>query len=153
VRPARRSNRRAILNWAAGTTLLWAMYSTIWLPYLDSRRSYRVVAETAALHLPRDQCIASRNLGEPQRALFYYFAGIRTEREEAHPDHACRTLIVQYGANDRDVAIDQGWVPVGQGQRRGDNTERYVIYERNGAAAPAAQSIEIPPRERETTGT
>ncbi len=46
VRPARRSNRRALLNWAAGMTLLWALYSTIWLPYLDSRRSYRVVAES-----------------------------------------------------------------------------------------------------------
>jgi hypothetical protein len=35
VRPARRSNRRALLNWAAGMTLLWALFSTIWLPYVD----------------------------------------------------------------------------------------------------------------------
>ena len=71
VRPARRSNRRAVLNWAAGMTLLWALYSTIWLPYLDSRRSYRTVARVAARRTCRAQgCVASRNLGEPQRALF-----------------------------------------------------------------------------------
>ena len=148
VRPARRSNRRAILNWAAGTTLLWAMYSTIWLPYLDSRRSYRVVAETAAVHLPKDGCIASRNLGEPQRALFYYFAGIRTEREESRPGHVCQTLIVQYGGHDRDTAVSQGWIPVWTGQRRGDDTERYVIYRRSSAGAPAAETTDTTARER-----
>jgi len=32
VRPARRSNRRAVLNWATGMTLVWGLYMTIWLP-------------------------------------------------------------------------------------------------------------------------
>ena len=54
VRPARRSNRRAILNWAAGVTLLWGLVTTIWLPYLDSRRSYRWTVEALARELPRD---------------------------------------------------------------------------------------------------
>ncbi len=52
VRPARRSNRRAMLNWATGMTLVWGLYMTIWLPYLDSRRSYRPVAESLAQQLP-----------------------------------------------------------------------------------------------------
>lgn len=130
VRPARRSNRRALLNWAAGSTLLWAMYMTIWLPYLDSRRSYRHVAEEAAMHLPRSGCIESRNLGEPQRALFYYFSGIRTEREESSPDAKCPTVLVQYGRGEREIALPAGWTKLWQGQRRGDDTERFVIYSR-----------------------
>ena len=134
VRPARRSNRRAILNWAAGTTLLWALYMTIWLPYLDSRRSYRIVAEAAALHLPANECVASRNLGEPQRALFYYFAGIVTEREELDPDTPCPALLVQYGRDDPDPVTLEGWTQAWEGRRRGDATERYVIYTR--APAP-----------------
>ena len=69
VRPARRSNRRAVPNWAAGVTLLWGLYSTIWLPYLDSRRSYRTMIESLALQLLAPGCVASRSLGEPQRAL------------------------------------------------------------------------------------
>lgn len=137
VRPARRSNRRAILNWAAGVTLIWALYMTIWLPYLDSRRTYRHVAEAMGAQLPIDACVASRNLGEPQRALLYYFAGIRTEREEVRPDHDCRVLVVQYGRRDID-APPQGWTQLWEGRRRGDDTERFVVYVRNRTAKGAS---------------
>ena len=131
VRPARRSNRRAVLNWAAGMTLLWALYSTIWLPYLDSRRSYRTVAQAMAPHLPAQGCVASRNLGEPQRALFRYFAGLVTVREETTPKHDCPVVLVQYGRVDRTPAAPEGMNVAWEGQRRGDDTERFVLYARN----------------------
>jgi 4-amino-4-deoxy-L-arabinose transferase-like glycosyltransferase len=131
VRPARRSNRRAVLNWAAGMTLLWALYSTIWLPYLDSRRSYRTMAQAMASHLPAQGCVASRNLGEPQRALFRYFAGLVTVREETTPTHGCATVLVQYGRVESAPAAPEGWRIAWEGQRRGDDTERFVLYTRN----------------------
>ena len=129
VRPARRSNRRALLNWAAGVTLAWCLYSTIWLPYLDSRRSYRAMIDDLALHLPAHACIASRNLGDPQRALLYYFAGLRTVREETHAnaDTQCPALLVQYGSIGA-VPKLTGYRVEWQGARRGDATERYVLY-------------------------
>jgi 4-amino-4-deoxy-L-arabinose transferase-like glycosyltransferase len=130
VRPARRSNRRAVLNWAAGMTLLWALYSTIWLPYLDSRRSYRTMAQAMAPHLPAQGCVASRNLGEPQRALFRYFAGLVTVREETTPMQDCATLLVQYGRVERTPAAPDGWSVKWEGHRRGDDTERFVLYTR-----------------------
>ena len=128
VRPARRSNRRAILNWAAGVTLIWGLVTTIWLPYLDSRRSYRWTVENVAMRLPLKGCVASRNLGEPQRALFAYFAGIHTVREEAHPVHACEALLVQYGKLPTDPEPPPGWTSAWSGGRRGDDTERFVLY-------------------------
>jgi 4-amino-4-deoxy-L-arabinose transferase-like glycosyltransferase len=131
VRPARRSNRRAILNWAAGVTLIWGLITTIWLPYLDSRRSYRWTVENVAMRLPPSGCLASRNLGEPQRALFYYFAGIETVREEAHPVHACDALLVQYGRLPTEPEPPSGWAVTWSGGRRGDDTERFVLYVRN----------------------
>ena len=130
VRPARRSNRRAVLNWAAGMTLLWALYSTIWLPYLDSRRSYRTVALSMASHLPAQGCVASRNLGEAQRALFRYFAGLVTVREETAPTQNCAAVLVQFGRIDFAPAAPEGWRIAWQGQRRGDDTERFVLYAR-----------------------
>jgi 4-amino-4-deoxy-L-arabinose transferase-like glycosyltransferase len=130
VRPARRSNRRAVLNWAAGTTLLWALLTTIWLPYIDSRRSYRDVAESLRAALPREGCVASRNLGDAQRALFYYFANLVTVREEKTPIHHCATMLVQYGRHDADVGTPADWQSVWEGHRRGDDTERYVLYVR-----------------------
>jgi 4-amino-4-deoxy-L-arabinose transferase-like glycosyltransferase len=129
VRPARRSNRRALLNWAAGVTLAWCLYSTIWLPYLDSRRSYRAMIDDLALHLPAHDCIASRNLGDPQRALLYFFAGLTTLREETHAnaDAQCPALLVQYGSIGASPVLS-GYRIEWQGARRGDATERYVLY-------------------------
>ena len=131
VRPARRSNRRAILNWAAGVTLIWGLASTIWLPYLDSRRSYRWTVENVAMRVPRDGCLASRNLGEPQRALFHYFSGIDTvrDRSAARPPRAA-ALLVQYGRLAAAPEPPQGWTPIWSGARRGDDTERFVLYKR-----------------------
>jgi 4-amino-4-deoxy-L-arabinose transferase-like glycosyltransferase len=130
VRPARRSNRRAVLNWAAGVTLIWGLATTIWLPYLDSRRSYRWTVENVAMRVPRDACLASRNLGEPQRAVFRYFAGIDTVREEVRADHDCRLLVVQYGRLPGEPEPPAGWTAIWSGARRGDDTERFVLYRR-----------------------
>lgn len=131
VRPARRSNRRAILNWAVGVTLIWGLATTIWLPYIDSRRSYRWAVEELAMHLPPLGCVASRNLGEPQRALFNYLAGIRTVREEVSPRHGCAALLVQYGRLDSTPPALTGWAVKWSGGRRGDDTERFVLYVKN----------------------
>jgi 4-amino-4-deoxy-L-arabinose transferase-like glycosyltransferase len=129
VRPARRSNRRAVLNWAAGMTLLWGLYSTIWLPYLDSRRSYRSMIEAAAPHLGSQGCVGSRYLGEPQRALFHYFASVTTVRAETNARaEDCPTLLVQYGRQEGAPPALPGWRVEWEGRRRGDDTERYVIY-------------------------
>ena len=130
VRPARRSNRRTLLNWAAGVTLVWCLYSTIWLPYLDSRRSYRHVVESSAVYLPERGCVASRNLGESQRVVWQYFAGLVTVREELNPDHGCRDLLVQYGRQEGSPTPLPGWFVTWDGRRRGDDTERYVLYRR-----------------------
>jgi 4-amino-4-deoxy-L-arabinose transferase-like glycosyltransferase len=141
VRPARRSNRRAILNWAAGTTLLWAMYMTIWLPYLDSRRSYRSVAEDAAQYVKRGECVESVNVGEPQRALFYYFGNIRTRVIDSEASAACPALLVQFGRQDALTPQPEpdGYTLVWQGGRRGDDTERFVLYARNARAAATSE--------------
>jgi len=131
VRPARRSNRRTLLNWAAGITLVWCLYSTIWLPYLDSRRSYRHVVESSALDLPDQGCVASRNLGESQRVFWFYFDGLVTVREEVDPDNDCPALLVQYGRQEGAPPAIPGWFVAWDGHRRGDDTERYVLYRRD----------------------
>ena len=128
VRPARRSNRRAVLNWAVGMTLLWGLYSTIWSPYLDSRRSYRAVAESLRPALPREGCVASRGLGDAQRVLFKYFAELVTVRAETAPTDKCNALLVQQSRNDPERVIPDGWQPVWSGRRYGDDTERYTLY-------------------------
>jgi len=130
VRPARRSNRRAMLNWAAGMSLVWGMYMTIWLPYLDSRRSYRSVAESLANHLPAETCLASHNLGEPQRALLEYFLNVITVRDDSQASNRCKALLLQAARDESDTPPDSAWEKVWEGRRRGDDTERFVLFRR-----------------------
>jgi 4-amino-4-deoxy-L-arabinose transferase-like glycosyltransferase len=130
VRPARRSNRRAMLNWAAGMTLVWGMYMTIWLPYLDSRRSYRSVTESLANHLPADTCLASHNLGEPQRAVLEYFLNVITVRDDSQASNRCDALLLQTARDESDTPPDSAWEKVWEGRRRGDDTERFLLFRR-----------------------
>jgi 4-amino-4-deoxy-L-arabinose transferase-like glycosyltransferase len=137
VRPARRSNRRAVLNWAAGMTLAWGLFATIWLPYVDSRRSYRPVMESLAAHMPAHICVAGRNLGEPQRALLEYFAHIVTVRDDLPEADRCDALLSQVGGNESAEPPDPSWEKVWEGHRRGDDTERFVLFRRP-SVRPAA---------------
>src|SRR6185437_10505769 len=69
-----RSTRRALVNWAAGITMVWMLVMTLGLPLVDQARSYRGVAARLAAELsPAPTCIARRNLGDAQRALLDYF--------------------------------------------------------------------------------
>jgi 4-amino-4-deoxy-L-arabinose transferase-like glycosyltransferase len=130
VRPARRSNRRVILNWAAGMTLIWGLSATIWLPYIDSRRTYEAVGEAIGLYRPENGCVARRDVGPAQRALFYYFAGVVTVPEESPRADACPALLVQYGRLPDGAPELDGYSIAWQGSRRGDDTERFVLYRR-----------------------
>jgi hypothetical protein len=77
-------------------------------------------------------CISSYNLGEPQRAMFQYFAGIVTHRE---PDPAaadattCNLLLVQ-GSRSSIYVPNDSWEPIWFGARPGDDKELYRLYRR-----------------------
>ena len=133
--PPRRSNRRAVLNWAAGMVLAWGLFATIWLPYVDSRRSYRSVAESLATQLPEGGCVAGHNVGEPQRALLEYFAGVITVRDDAPEASRCTALLVQVGREEPSEPPDSAWIKVWEGRRRGDDTERFILFLRPPAAS------------------
>ena len=128
VRPARRSNRRAVLNWATGMTLVWGLLATIWLPYLDTRRTYQAVGETIGVYRPEGSCMLRRNVGEAQRALFYYFGGVLTTPETAPDAAQCTALLVQYGRLTGGTPQIDGYAVRWEGARRGDDSERFVIY-------------------------
>lgn len=128
VRPARRSNRRAVLNWAAGMTLIWGLSSTIWLPYVDARRTYQAIGRSLGHLQPAAGCIARRDVGTAQRALFYHFAGIVTVPESAPGAARCPMLLVQYGRLSDGTPPLPGYAIAWEGSRRGDRSERHVLY-------------------------
>ena len=130
VRPARRSNRRTVLNWAAGMTLIWGLSSTIWLPYVDARRTYQAIGQSLGHQRVDSGCIARRDVGLAQRALFYHFAGVVTVPEAAPGAARCPMLLVQYGRLPDGTPPLPGYAIAWEGSRRGDRTERHVLYRR-----------------------
>ncbi|MBY0437012.1 MAG: hypothetical protein K2W80_02385, partial [Burkholderiales bacterium] len=127
-----RSNRRAIINWASGLTLFWVLTNLFFLSFIDHGKSYRGMIDEMKPHVPAAYgCMASQNLGESQRALLHYFAGVKTRRIERVPPalHECELLLWQGWARDREPFGDP-WVKVWEGARPGDRKELYRLYRR-----------------------
>ncbi|MHB9119021.1 MAG: ArnT family glycosyltransferase [Burkholderiales bacterium] len=125
-----RSNRRAVINWAAGLTLMWGLLTTLWLPWIDTGKSYRAMMQEIKQALPVSyNCLSSEHLGEPQRALLLYFAGINSRRLETGRGEECDVRLIQGGV-DNPPSLGEGWKPLWDGARPGDNNERYWLLQR-----------------------
>ncbi len=124
-------NPRAVVNWAAGITMVWVIVMTLGLPWLDAGKSYRSMVASLQQALPaKYACLASANLGEPQRALLEYYAGILTRRTEVTGRIECDVLLKQGGAADTNTLPGPEWREIWEGNRPGDKTERYRLFQR-----------------------
>lgn len=131
----RRTNRRAMVNWAAGVTLVWVLVNLLWLPAIDHVRSYRTTANGLKAALPAQyDCVAQGGLGDAQRASFYYEASLKfAPLSEAAQ---CDFLLVQ-GVTDKtkdpaqlpEYAAFKLGAPVWEGARPGDKSERFRLYQ------------------------
>jgi 4-amino-4-deoxy-L-arabinose transferase-like glycosyltransferase len=121
----------AVTQWTVATTLCWCLIATLWAPYLNAGKSYRTMIESLARELPDAGCVASAHLGEGQRGLLDYFAGVETVRLEVQPQAACSALLVQGWRDDGAPAPAPGWTPVWEGARPGDERELYRLYRRD----------------------
>ncbi|MDN8699386.1 hypothetical protein Q0L83_14520, partial [Staphylococcus aureus] len=78
-----------------GVSLSWMLMSNLLLPWVDYAKSYRSVFYSMETALPHNfDCMASKDLGESERAMLRYFAGITTYRQENQPDVQCDLLLV-----------------------------------------------------------
>jgi len=115
---------RLPVRWLAGVTLVWGLVMTLWLPALDYEKSYRGVVADMQRHRPAGDCVAARNLTEPQRAVFHYFAGITAPGKTD-----CRLLLVHTPSAETPTPGD-GWKLAWQGTRPGDNKEFFWLFSR-----------------------
>jgi 4-amino-4-deoxy-L-arabinose transferase-like glycosyltransferase len=123
-----RSMRRAVVNWAAGMTLIWVLAMTLWLPWLDTGKSYRGMTAALQATLPRNYlCIAGENLGEGQRAMLHYFGGIITRIDA---QHRCELRLIQGDKISKPLLDETLWEKIWEGSREGDKNEHYRLYRR-----------------------
>ncbi len=122
--------RRAVINWSAGVTLLWGIASTICLPWIDAGKSYQSMIASLQKTMPSNyRCVASENLGEPQRALLDYYANIVTHRADSTGRSDCDVLLIQ-GSADNPSPPPLGWKQLWEGARPGDNSEHFQLFQR-----------------------
>ena len=113
------------VRWLAAAMLVWGLAMTLWLPWLDYAKSYRgAVDAMQSVRNQRTGCVATRNLTEPQRAMFDYHAGIRAP---SGPD--CPWLLIHTGSA-RSPAPGDGWQLAWQGTRPGDTKEFFWLFSR-----------------------
>lgn len=123
-----RSMRRAVVNWAAGVSLIWILAMTLWLPWLDNGKSYRHMVGSLQQALPAHYaCIGRTHLGDGQRAMLHYFGNIITQ-----PDRKlrCDLQLVQDDKLSKPLLNDARWKIIWEGSRTGDKGEHYRLYRR-----------------------
>jgi len=127
----KRSPERPLLTWSAGITAMWALLATLFVGWADVSKSYRAMIASMQLALPKHyDCIASRNLTEPQRAMLHYFAGIITYREEIPGRRRDCQLMLTQGVPQYEVIPRGAWRKLWEGSRPRDKNERYRLYHR-----------------------
>jgi 4-amino-4-deoxy-L-arabinose transferase-like glycosyltransferase len=132
---------RGIVHWTGGVTLCLSLVGTLWLPYIDAGKSYREMMGSLLAAVHGSDCVASRALGEPQRALLDYYGRLKTVREERVPGVFCNALLVQGWRASGAPARGSDWTPVWEGARAGDDKELYRLYVRRQPRREAPQSF------------
>ncbi|MFZ6688070.1 ArnT family glycosyltransferase [Undibacterium sp. SXout11W] len=121
---------RGLVSWVTGLGLSWMLMSQLLMPWVDHAKSYRSVFSSMQTALPGNfDCMASKDLGESERAMLRYFAGITTYRQENIPDTSCDFLLINgFQKQQPEHMHDKNWELVWEGARPGDNNERLWLF-------------------------
>jgi 4-amino-4-deoxy-L-arabinose transferase-like glycosyltransferase len=118
---------RSVVLSSAGTTLMWVLLMTLWLPLVNYGRTYRDVATQIATRLPADYtCITPIQLGDAQLASFAYFGNMRFEFDDGDCDVILRQDTSDYSTPT--APARSSWRLAWEGRRPADRDERFRLY-------------------------
>ena len=125
------TNRSAATNWAIGMTAVWTLLMTLWLPMIDSARSYRTVFTSLKHALPaKFACITSNGIGDAQRDLLHYFANVKTQEIETNGSLNCDMYLIQDEKNRAKVEPGPDWKLIWSGKRISERRESFRLFQR-----------------------
>ena len=116
---------------------MWGLGNSLLLPWVDFGKRYSDVVLELKQHLPaKYTCIGSAGLGEPQRGLLYYYAGISTTRAERaeYNAYGCDLFLLQTDPRHSDARPGADWVKLWQGSRPGDKAEAFILFRQKAPA-------------------
>lgn len=130
----RRLREHVLAGWALAIILFLGLSMTLLLDSIDDQKSYRAVMNSLKTAMPAASCITNEGLGEPQRALLEYYAGVRTLRQ-GHPQATqCELLLIQENISEPKQIDPATWRMIWEGGRRGGDTQRLRLFQRVVAA-------------------
>jgi len=117
---------RCLVISASGTTLMWVLMMTLWLPTINYAKTYRPVAQRFAKALPTQfRCIDSTFLGDSQLASFVYFTRLPLQ------DNPECDLILTHSAEEAKASAilnQQRLTLLWEDRRDSDKDERLRLY-------------------------
>jgi 4-amino-4-deoxy-L-arabinose transferase-like glycosyltransferase len=127
---SKHSNRSAATNWAIGMTFVWTLLMTLWLPMIDSSRSYGDVFTSLKKSLPTQYtCINSENVGSAQRDLLYYYANIITYPIQSGQHLDCDLFLIQDERTPKKINLGNNWEQVWEGKRISERKESFRLFQ------------------------
>ncbi len=120
---------RGLTSFAAGLTLSWLLFATLWLPWMNEAKSYRPVFTAMQPHLPvHYHQIASISLDESASAMLLYYCDIKTARRTTGPLPDDDVLIIQGRPASPLHTLPAGWQLSWDGCRHGDTHEHFWLF-------------------------
>jgi 4-amino-4-deoxy-L-arabinose transferase-like glycosyltransferase len=125
------SNRSSATNWAIGMTTVWTLLMTLWLPLIDSSRSYQGVFTSLKVALPaKYACATGNNIGDSQKDLLHYFAGLKTQNLEFGSLRDCDLYVVQDEKGRERAEPGADWKLIWSGKRASERRESFRLFQR-----------------------
>lgn len=120
--------RQAVTNWAAGTTLVWALLMTLFLSGLDKAKSHRPMVELMQAAAPADllsgqACLSVAAHEKTARLAWSEYSGI-----PLHVNNNTCSYRLTYGHTD--AAPPQGWQKIWEGNRPRSKGMVYILLKR-----------------------
>ncbi|MDO4641852.1 MAG: glycosyltransferase family 39 protein [Neisseria sp.] len=121
--------RQAVTNWAAGTTLVWALMMTLFLSWLDKAKSYRPVVEHMEAAAPADLLNGQACIGIAAHEKAARLAWGEYSRLSLHVnDEGCAYRLVLTRKNEPQP---QGWQKIWQGNRPRSKDMVFVLMRKD----------------------
>ncbi|MES1989066.1 MAG: glycosyl transferase, partial [Pseudomonadota bacterium] len=118
---AKQTNKSTVTNWAVGMTFGWGLLMTLWLPLIDSAKSYQTVFLSMNKVLPKTyNCVNSLDVGQQQGLLLNYYTNIQLQPFETTQQLTCDFYLLQDIKGVGKMQPGQEWKLIWSGKRAAD---------------------------------
>ncbi len=111
------TNRSAISNWALGITMVWVTLITLWGPFIDNRKDYKIIFNDVKQQLTKSSsCVYVNNLSDSQVNLLHYYSGIKGTNPNLE-NKDCRLVLLSLNEEKEIPAEYKLWNEIWTGKR------------------------------------